>query len=161
MSSGEQPKHVFFTDADISDRLFHQILADAGISFERHGAHFPEGADDPDWLQKAGDEGWIVLSHDKKIRTRSGETERLMEAGVRAFMLMGKPYQNPPGQKSAFTQELARNVVSMMPAIERFLRRYDDGPWIAKLYRPPPERPYEPGRIQMWLTFAAFLRTRP
>ena len=118
-NSRGQPKPVFFTDADLSDKLFHQVLAEAGVRFERHDDHFAEGASDLDWLQKAGENGWIVLSHNKKIRETSGETERLMEAGVRAFMLMGKPYPNPPGRKSAFTQELARHLVRTMPAIER------------------------------------------
>jgi hypothetical protein len=152
------PEPVFFIDADLSDRVFLQILTDAGIRIERHDDHFRPGTDDLEWLLRAGAEGWVVVSHNKKIRQTSAQTERLMEAGVRALMLIGDAYPNPPGQKSAFTRELAENFVRTLPLTLRFLRRHE-GPWIAKLYRPS-EPGNRPGRIQMWLTFQAWLKRR-
>jgi hypothetical protein len=159
-SSPGPPEPVFFVDADLGDKLFHETLAKAGVRFERHDDHFAAGTADLDWLRKAGEQGWIVLSHNKEIRRTSAETERLMEAGVRAFLLIGTPYRNPPGRKSAFALDLATNLIRTMPAILRFLRRYPAGPWIAKLYRPPPHTPGEPGDIRMWLTFQAWLKGR-
>lgn len=154
------PEPVFFVDADLSDRIFHSILQDAGIRFERHDDHFAQGTDDEDWLRKAGEMGWIVLSHNRKIRRVSAQTERLMEAGVRAFMLIGDPFPNPPGRRSVFTQELAENFVRTMPQILRFLRRHP-GPWIAKLYRPSsPADLSGLGEIRMWLTFQEWLKRR-
>jgi hypothetical protein len=158
-STAGPPEPVFFVDADLSDRVFHQILEDAGIRFERHDDHFRQGTDDQEWLQEAGAKGWIVISHNKKIRRVSGQTERLMEAGVRAFMLIGDAYPNPPGMKSAFTRELADNFVRTLPAILRFLERYE-GPWIAKLYRSASAGTAQPGSIKMWLTFQAWLKQR-
>lgn len=154
------PDPVFFIDADLSDKLFHEILEAAGVRCERHDDHFQPGTDDQEWLQKAGDMSWIVLSHNRKIRRVSAQTERLMEAGVRAFMLIGDPFPNPPGRRSAFTQELAENFVRTLPQILRFLRRHP-GPWIAKLYRPDAlEDPPGPGRIKMWLTLQEWLKQR-
>jgi PIN like domain len=151
---------VFFVDADFSDKWFFQILEERGIPFERHDDHFEPGTDDLDWLTKAGQEGWIVLSHNKKLRKVTAQTERLMEAGVRAFMLIGDPGPNPPGERSVFTRDLAENFVRTLPQILRFLRRHS-GPWIAKIYRPDPGGiSGGPGKIKMWLTLQAWLKER-
>ncbi|HET9226129.1 MAG TPA: hypothetical protein VFR31_05650 [Thermoanaerobaculia bacterium] len=156
------PDPVFFVDADLSDSIFHETLARAGIRFERHDDHFAQGTDDWDWLAKAGRQGWVVLSHNKRIRIESAQTDRLMEAGVRAFMLIGHAGPNPPGEHSVFTRSLAENVVRTLPVIRRFLRRRP-APWIAKLYRPAvilPGQELSPGKIQMWLTMQQWLKER-
>lgn len=153
----EPPEPVFFIDADLSGRIFLDVLREAGVRFERHDDHFRPGTDDLEWLQKAGVNGWIVVSHNRRIRQTSSQTERLMEAGVRALMLIGDARPNPPGQSSVFIRELAENFVRTMPQTLRFLRRHR-GPWIAKLYRPAPGELQ--GRIQMWLTFQAWLKQR-
>lgn len=156
------PDPVFFVDADLSDSIFFEILVRAGVRFERHDDHFAQGTDDLDWLAKAGLHGWVVLSHNKRIRIESAQTDRLMEAGVRAFMLIGHAGPNPPGERSVFTRSLAENVVRTLPSIHRFLRRHP-GPWIAKLYRPSTVAPSQeppPGKIQMWLTMQQWLKER-
>jgi PIN like domain len=154
--------YTFFVDADLSDPFFHAVLTEAGVRYEKHSDYFDEGTDDPVWLRRAGEEGWIVLSHNKKIRKNSFQVETLMANELRAFMLMGDARPNPPGQRSVFTLELARNFVRTLPAVLRFLRRFD-GPWIAKLYRPTQfEEGKEPpaGRIEMWLTLQKRLKER-
>ncbi len=159
----EPPEPVFFVDADLSDAHFHGILSAAGVRFERHDDHFAPGTDDLDWLKKAGQHDWVVLSHNKSLRYVSAQTERLFEYEVRAIMLMGKARANPEGKRSIFTRELAENFVSTLPAIRRFLRRHPR-PWIAKLYRPatpsPPSGESLPGEIRMWLTLQAWLKGR-
>jgi hypothetical protein len=153
---------VFFVDADLSDKWFLKVLETAGVVFERHDDHFAPGTDDLDWLTRAGQEGWIVLSHNKKIRSVSAQTERLMEAGVRVFMLIGDPRPNPPGERSVFTRDLADNFVRTLPQVHRFLKRHP-APWIAKIYRPAPEAKTiidSPGQIKMWLTLQAWLKER-
>jgi PIN domain-containing protein len=151
---------VFFVDADLSDKWFFRVLEEAGIAFERHDDHFSPGTDDLDWLARAGQEDWVVLSHNKKLRKVTAQTERLMEAGVRAIMLIGDPGPNPPGERSVFTRDLAENFVRTLPQILRFLKRHP-GPWIAKLYRPDPTNsPGGPGTIKIWLTLQAWLKER-
>lgn len=152
----------FFVDADLSDPFFHDVLIHAGVLFERHSDHFAEGTDDLVWLKEAGEQGWIVLSHNKKIRTSSAQTERLMQHNVRAIMLIGDAKPNPPGRRSVFTLELAHNFVRTLPAVLRFLRRHE-GPWIAKLYRPARAGEGEDpraGSIEMWLTLQKWLKER-
>ncbi len=156
----EPPEPVFFVDADLSDAHFHSILAAAGVRFERHDDHFAPGTDDLDWLEKAGEHDWVVLSHNKSLRYESAQTERLFEHEVRVIMLIGKAKPNPGGHRSIFTRELAENFVSSLPLILRFLRRHPR-PWIAKLYRPSePGNAGKPGELRMWLTLQAWLKGR-
>lgn len=42
---------------------------------------------DEDWLRIAGENQWIVVMRDKRIRSRPGERKRLVEHRVRAFCL--------------------------------------------------------------------------
>jgi hypothetical protein len=95
----EPPEPVFVVDADLSDAHFHEILSAAGVRFERHDDHFAPGTDDLDWLEKAGENDWIVLSHNKSLRYVSAQTERLFAFEVRAIMLIGKARANLEGQR--------------------------------------------------------------
>ena len=42
------------------------------------------------WLPEVGQRGWIVISRDKKIRTRPAERRALLEARVGCFILTQK-----------------------------------------------------------------------
>ena len=68
---------------------------------------FPQDAFDEVWLTRAGAEGWIVLSKDRKIRYRANEHAALKAAKVRAFVLTGG---NMPGEAmaQAFVDALRR-----------------------------------------------------
>ena len=48
-----------------------------------------ENTQDRHWLATAGENGWVVLKRDKRIRTRPVEREALIAAGVRTFCLTG------------------------------------------------------------------------
>jgi hypothetical protein len=51
---------------------------------------FPLGTDDSVWLRKVGMEGWLAITHDKRVRTRYGERQAIMENGVGCFILTYK-----------------------------------------------------------------------
>jgi hypothetical protein len=42
---------------------------------------------DAEWLATAGENDWVVIMKDRKIRTRPWERQALSEAGVRAFCM--------------------------------------------------------------------------
>lgn len=44
---------------------------------------------DVEWLQIAGDNQWVVILRDKRVRRRPGERQRLQEHGLRVFCLTG------------------------------------------------------------------------
>ena len=48
-----------------------------------------EKTQDKDWLRVAGDNEWVVIKRDKRIRTRPAEREALIEAGLRTFCMTG------------------------------------------------------------------------
>lgn len=51
---------------------------------------FPHDVPDQEWLARAGSEGWLVITHDKKVRTRPGERRAIMDHGVGCFILTYK-----------------------------------------------------------------------
>ncbi|MCY0898115.1 MAG: hypothetical protein OWU33_04140 [Firmicutes bacterium] len=48
---------------------------------------FDENTPDIVWLERAGQEGWIVVTRDKRIRTRPHERSALLRYGVGCFVL--------------------------------------------------------------------------
>ncbi len=79
------------------------------------GELFPLDTKDPVWLQKAGDEGWLVVTHDKKIRTRPGERRAIMEHGVGCFILTYKQSLKKP--------EIAEIVLATLEEMEAKFER--------------------------------------
>jgi len=51
---------------------------------------FNHDTDDEEWLAAAGDQDWLVIVRDKKVRTRPGEREKIMRHGVGCFILNQK-----------------------------------------------------------------------
>jgi hypothetical protein len=90
-----------------------------------HDDHFPQDATDIAWLRDIGQRGWIVLTKDTRIRYRSHEQTALMQAGVRAFVLVAGNLSGP---------EMAAAFVQALPAMRRFVARYQP-PFIARVTR--------------------------
>ncbi len=67
------------------------ILRAAGLDLrtlaEVYGIPADEGVADEKWLTRAGQEGWVVLMKDERIRRRPAEKRALVDHGVRAFCL--------------------------------------------------------------------------
>ncbi len=42
---------------------------------------------DPEWLRAAGDNGWLVITHDKYIRKRPGELQAILNHSAGCFIL--------------------------------------------------------------------------
>lgn len=135
---------VFFTDRDLG-RQFPLILREADLSVEPHDNHFPQVTADVDWLSVVGERGWVVLTHDRRIRYTRAERDILMRAGVRLFVLIG---QEP-------TARLARNFLNTLPRVRSFLERHVD-PFIARIYMARGEGALDRGKsgsVKMWLTW--------
>jgi len=72
---------------------------------------FPHNAKETEWLPEVGARGWLVISRDKKIRSRPGERRSLLDAGVGCFILM---------QKQALTRwEYLKLVARTLDEMER------------------------------------------
>jgi hypothetical protein len=133
---------VYFTDRDLG-KQFPRILADAGIAVERHGDLFPPEGSDEQWLEHCGQNGWIAISHNSRIRYVPNELEAVKRFEVPLLILVGQ----------TTTAELAHNFVRTLRRIEAFL---DDRspPFIAKVYRATPAELVTsvtaPGRVEIW-----------
>lgn len=51
---------------------------------------FPHDTPDEVWLEAAGDAGWLVLSRDKKIKTRRGQRQLIVKHRVGCFIINQK-----------------------------------------------------------------------
>lgn len=63
----ERPDLVYFTDRDLGNQ-FPALLEAAGMQVERHSQYFEHDTPDHVWLEAVAQRGWIVLTHDQRIR---------------------------------------------------------------------------------------------
>lgn len=138
---------VYFTDRDLG-RLFPRFLREAGIAVEEHRDHFAHDAPDSQWLAGIRDRGWVVVTHDRRIRYKPNELEAVMRSEIALLIVIGRVSH----------RELAANFVRTIDRIESFVARHAR-PFIAKILRPHPDEPIggAPGRIEMWLSRADWL----
>lgn len=133
---------VYFTDRDLG-KQFPAILANAGLTVERHGDLFlPQGSDEQ-WLRYCGRRGRIAITHNSRIRYVPNELAAVMDHNVALIVIIG----NAP------FPELAGNFVNTLPRIAEFLDTHQP-PFISKLYRPSSgdltKDPAASGSISLW-----------
>jgi hypothetical protein len=134
---------VYFTDRDLG-KQFPARLREAGLQVERHADHFDPATPDEVWLPEVGRRGWVVLTHDERIRYKPNERDAVMRHGVRLLVVQGRaPYPH-----------LAEWFVQTLPRIEAFVGAHA-GPYIAKVLRPTPKElagnPAAPGQVVLWV----------
>jgi hypothetical protein len=79
---------------------------------------------DTEWLRDAGENGWVVLMKDDKIRYRPAELEALTASGVRAFCLTNANLRGA---------EMAQRLVEQLRKIEK-IASDQPGPYIYRIY---------------------------
>ena len=113
------------------------------MRIEAYHEHFElDNVPDADWLTFVGKQGWIALSHNKRIRYERDELDDLMAANVKAFFVIGK------GPHSAFALAILRNRKRMVRMI-----RKNPGPFVAKVYQ-------ERDDVELWITREQWLEGR-
>lgn len=137
-------RRVFFTDRDLG-KQFPALLRKAGILVEQHADHFEPNAPDDVWLAEVAQRGWVVLTHDQRIRYKVNERDAVMENGLAMLVMVGK----------APFAELAASFVKSFSRVDSFLER-NRPPLIAKVYRASPaelsQNPNAAGRVEFWLS---------
>lgn len=81
----------------------------------------PSGILDTDWIPVIGERGWVVITSDRRLRTRPTEARLAITHRVKAVHLHGL------GERSAWEQ-LVR-LVSRWDDIEKQVERAPEGPW--------------------------------
>lgn len=85
---------TFFFDNDISFRIVNalkELVSPDEYELIALRDRFPVDAKDVDWIPKAGQNGWIVISRDHNQRRRDAEHRALRENGLRALYIRQSP----------------------------------------------------------------------
>ncbi len=114
---------IFFLDRSLGKHIVAEALRQVGVVVEVHDDHFLQDARDEEWLQEVGQRGWIVLTRDDRIRYRLHERTALLQAGVRAFVLV---------RRSLSGSAMAEAFVQALPAMQRFVAQHQ-APFIARV----------------------------
>ena len=99
---------------------------------EIHEGNFPPAAPDEDWLPIIGQNGWVLLTKDEKIRYRAAEKRAIAQHLIRAFFLVPTKLTGPENGE-VFVKALRR--------MERFCVG-NQPPFIAKVFRN--------GTVKLW-----------
>ena len=95
---------TYFIDRSLGGKIVAAKLRESGLSVVAHDEYFPQNCPDEEWLRIVGSRGWIVLTRDTRIRTRSLEIQAFAEANVLGFVLTAK---NLSGEGTARAFQLA------------------------------------------------------
>lgn len=76
----------FFCDRNLGKRV-PAALTDRGWTIERHDDHFGQRTPDDEIFRTISARHWILLTQDKKIRTRGPERRILLDYGVRTVSI--------------------------------------------------------------------------
>lgn len=85
----------------------------------------PRGALDVEWIPAVAARGLVVITRDKKLRTKPVEVRALWAHGLRVFCIGGK--------KDLSTWEWLGRVVRHWPRMEAIMAERGPGPWIYML----------------------------
>jgi hypothetical protein len=81
----------------------------------------PQGILDPDWIPIVGDRGWVMITTDRRLRTRPAEAALAIEHGLKIVHLHGAA-----GHGTAWAQTV--RFMSRWTAIERQVESTTGGP---------------------------------
>jgi hypothetical protein len=110
---------------------------------EAYHEHFAlDNVADGEWLKFVGMNGWVALSHNKKIRYEKDELDDLMGASVKAFFIIGK------GPHTVYADAVLRNLRKIIGMIQRYPE-----PFVARVYQ-------EQNDVKLWVTYEEWLRGR-
>jgi hypothetical protein len=98
-------------------------LTQHGVKHERHGQHFLPGAEDTVWLPFVGQQGWVLLTKDKKIRYNELEKAAILQHRVREF------YFSSGNHSGA---DMAAILITALPEMVRAYRKHRP-PFIASI----------------------------
>lgn len=133
---------VYFTDRDLG-KQFPTRLREAGLQVEWFFDHFGDATPDTEWLSVVGRNGWVVVTHDGRIRYKPNELAAVVEHRIAMLLVVGH----------APFPELAAHFVRTVPRIEAFVASHQP-PYIAKVFRPTPgeqaRQPDAPGTVSLW-----------
>lgn len=81
------PEPCFFLDRTIDNRIVLEGLRELGCSVIPHRDMFKHDEDDDVWIEEVSKKGYIIITNDKKIRTRALEIKSVIIHKARMLCL--------------------------------------------------------------------------
>ena len=81
---------TFLIDRSLGEKIIFSHLIHLGLNTKKLTDHFPQDTPDPEWLSKAGEKGWAVLTADTKIKIRPNERMAIINGKVKYFALRSR-----------------------------------------------------------------------
>jgi hypothetical protein len=100
---------VIFVDRSIPRRVAEALNLVRG-DVEWLEPRFRHDAPDTEWLRFVGEEGWVVITRDQRIRTRPAERRAIEEHGAGCFILSQRQPLTPWGYLRLLVPNLDRMV---------------------------------------------------
>ena len=98
-------------------------LVAEGLAVEIHDDHFKRDEEDRVWLAAVGQQNWVILTKDQRLRYRPLEIAALRASGARVFVLVAGNLRG---------SDIASVFVAALPAICRILHAHN-GPFVARI----------------------------
>ena len=114
-----------------------EALRAAGVEIRVHDELFPQGTQDVVWLKEAGENGWVVITRDDRIRYNQLEKQAVLAARLRFFSITSS---------SLTGHEAAALILSALDKMSRLCRQHSKFGFIAKISRGPDVKIIETGR---------------
>jgi hypothetical protein len=93
------------------------------VKHQRHGQHFAAGTEDSVWLPFVGQQGWILVTKDKRIRFNQLEKTAVRRYRVREFYFSSGNFTGA---------EMAEILVAALPEMLKVYRQHTP-PFIASI----------------------------
>jgi hypothetical protein len=119
-----EPKPVYFTDENALGlgKLLH-LDGREDVLFPGHASlpEVPLGTPDLEWMPSVARRGLIVMTRERRIRTRPIELAAYRRHGIRSIRIGSKRDQSPAEQREMFMRHEHRIIEE--------ISRLGDGPW--------------------------------
>jgi hypothetical protein len=105
-----------------------EALRAGGLDIRVHDELFPQATEDVVWLTEAGEQRWVVITRDDRIRYNQLEKRAVLAAKLRFFSITSS---------SLTGDEAASLILSAIGPMSRLCRQHAKGGFIAKISRGP------------------------
>mgnify|MGYP001317664778 CR=1 FL=1 len=104
----ESFRYPIFIDRNSGGRKFKALIERAGIEVHLHDEIFRQNTEDPDWLTKLGQSGWLLVSGDN-LTTRSPLfLHQLAASRAHVFVLLALNGASPEGKADCIVSAYPR-----------------------------------------------------
>lgn len=117
-------RYSFLVDRALGLRVA-LALRDRGFNIVMFGENFADGTPDEEWIRRAAQEGWVVLTKDSEIRRRPNERLAIQNSGLRVFTLARGTWKS---------EEMSAAFIAAERRIAKALKLHR-GPFVARILR--------------------------